>query len=40
MSVDLKEFRTSNDILGDDGKLRRRVDEEGYLFFRNSLSRR
>ena len=37
MSVDLKEFRASNDILGDAGALRRRVDEEGYLFFRRLI---
>ena len=40
MSVDLKEFRVSNDILEDAGALRRRIDEEGYLFFRRLIDPR
>ena len=34
MSEQLGEFRVSNDILDDPIELRRRVDEEGYLFFK------
>ena len=34
MSKPLREFRVSNDALDDAPELRRRMDEEGYLFFK------
>ncbi len=32
--MDWTEFRVSNDALEDAGELRRRIDDDGYLFFR------
>ena len=34
MAVQVEEFRVSNDALDDAGELRRRIDQDGYLFFR------
>ena len=35
MSVEFQEFRVSNDAIEDPVELRRRIDAEGYLFFRS-----
>ena len=40
MSVDLKEFRVSNDAMHDPEELQRRVDDEGYLFFKRLVRSR
>ena len=37
MIDDIREFRVSNDALPDAGELRRRMDADGYLFFRGLL---
>lgn len=34
MSEELREFRVSNDAMNDPEELRRRIDDEGYLFFK------
>jgi ectoine hydroxylase-related dioxygenase (phytanoyl-CoA dioxygenase family) len=34
MAEEWREFRVSNDARGDTGELRRRISDEGYLFFR------
>ena len=34
MPEELKELRISNDAMNDPEELRRRIDEEGYLFFK------
>ena len=34
MTVGFQEFRVSNDAIDDPEELRRRIDAEGYLFFR------
>ena len=31
---ELKEFRVSNDAMNDPDELQRRIDDEGYLFFK------
>src|SRR5690242_5562261 len=35
MTAEFQEFRVSNDALNDPEELRRRIDAEGYLFFRS-----
>jgi ectoine hydroxylase-related dioxygenase (phytanoyl-CoA dioxygenase family) len=40
MAGELKELRVSNDASGDSTELRRRIEEEGYLFFRELLDPR
>ncbi len=37
MAVQVKEFRISNDALADAAELRRRIAQDGYLFFRSLL---
>ena len=38
MSARAKEFRQSNGLLNDGQALRRRIGEDGYLFFRKLLA--
>ncbi len=39
MTETVREFRVSNDAVHDAEELRRRIDEEGYVFFRGVLSK-
>jgi hypothetical protein len=34
MSEELKEFRVSNEAMNDPDELQRRIDDDGYLFFK------